>query len=569
MPLSLEFLLLELHIENFAIIDKLHIQFSRGLNILTGETGAGKSIIIDALGLALGGKASNEMIRSEAEKAIVEALIDLRENEKALAKAMELGFISSLEESPELIIRREILRNGKSRALINGNLATASMLAELGDDLIDIHGQHQHQTLLKPSVHVDLLDALGDLLDFRKGFEEKFQKYKQIRVALQELKEGIRVRMQRLDLLNFQKQEIERANLRPGEDEELQHERKLLSAAEKLANDSTQVYELLYGSEESITDKLGQVLDLLKNLAQIDDSLSPLLTTGESVSYQLEDLAYSLRDYAQKVEFNPQRLEEIERRLDELNRLKRKYGNTLSEILDLKNNIDAELASYNEGEERLEKLEKELEELEKELQHLSEELSRRRHDVAKKMEVAIMKELSELNMDKTQFQVHIEPLPSGEIPFTAKGRDRIEFLIAPNPGEDLKPLSKIASGGEISRVMLAFKTILASVDNIPTLIFDEVDLGIGGRVAEVVGKKLKFISSTRQVICITHLPQIASKADLHLQIFKEVQEGKTLTRVHRLSESERVEEIARMLGGETITETTRKHAQEMLGQSLH
>ena len=558
-------MLLELHIENFAIIDKLHIEFSRGLNVLTGETGAGKSIIIDALGLTLGSKASSEMLRSGTEKAVVEALIDVHGNELAMAKALELGFINSVEEARELIIRREIFRNGKSRALINGNLATTGMLAELGEYLIDIHGQHQHQTLLKPSTHIDFLDAFGGLLISRKGFEEKFQRFKQVRAELQDLRENIRTRMQRLDLLNFQKQEIERAHLKLGEDEELQQERRLLSAAEKLATDSTQAYELLYSGVGSILDKLGEVVDLLKNLAQIDDSLSSVLSSCESAGYQLEDLAYTLRDYAQKVEFNPERLEEIEKRLDELNRLKRKYGNTLSEILNFKKHLEEELASYDEGEERLEGLEKTLGELQKELQALSEELSRGRHDAARKMEAAVMKELGELNMDKTRFQVSIDPVPPGEVSFTTKGKDRVEFFIAPNPGEGLKPLSKIASGGEISRVMLAFKTILADVDNVSTLIFDEVDMGIGGRVAEMVGKKLKLISSARQVLCITHLPQIASKADLHLQISKETQGDKTLVRVRRLSDAERVEEIARMLGGEVITSTTRKHAQEMLG----
>jgi DNA repair protein RecN (Recombination protein N) len=557
--------LLELHIENFAIIDKLHVEFSKGLNVLTGETGAGKSIIIDALGLTLGAKASSEMIRSDAEKTVVEALIDLQGNENALAKVLELGFISSPEESQELIIRREVSRNGKSRALINGNLATTAMLSELGECLVDIHGQHQHQSLLKPSIHIELLDGFGELFTFRKQFEEEFHKFKEIRAELQELREGIRTRVQRLDLLNFQKGEIEKANLKVGEDEELLQERKLLSAAEKLATESTRAYDLLYGGEESILDRLGRVLDLLNNLTQIDESLLPILNPCESTSYQLEDIAYSLRDYAQKVEFNPERLEEIERRLDEINRLKRKYGNTLSEVLDLKKKIDEELAFYDQGEERLDQLEKTFTEFEKKLRLLSEELSQRRRDVAKKIEVAVVKELGELNMSKVQFQVLIEPHGSGELPFTARGGDRVEFFIAPNPGEGLKPLNKIASGGEISRIMLAFKTILASVDNVSTLIFDEVDLGISGRVAEIVGKKLKFISSSRQVISITHLPQIASKADTHLQIAKEVREGKTTTQVQRLSKSDRIDEIARMLGGEIITETTRKHAQEMLG----
>ncbi|HWP46748.1 MAG TPA: DNA repair protein RecN [Candidatus Limnocylindrales bacterium] len=558
-------MLLELHIENFAIIDKLHVEFSKGFNVLTGETGAGKSILIDALSLALGSKSSSEMIRSDAEKAVVEIRVDVQENETVRTKAVELGFLSPSEESQELIIRREISRSGKGRALINGNLATTAMLAELGENLIDIHGQHQHQSLLKPSIHIDLLDAFGGLLKLRKEFEEKFQRFKQVQTELRELKESIRTRMQRLDLLNFQKQEIEKAHLIPGEDEELQRERKLLSAAERLATETQEAYELLYGGEESLVDRLGQVLNLLKDLTQIDDSLSPLLSSCESIGYQLEDIAYSLRDYAQKVEFNPQRLEEIERRLDELHRLKRKYGNTLSDILDLKKSIEEELASYDEGEERLEKLENTFRNLEEELRMRAEELSRRRQEVAKNMELLVMKELGELNMDKTRFQITLEPGNSGEYPFTSKGKDRVEFFMAPNPGEDLKPLSKIASGGEISRIMLAFKTILASVDNVSTLIFDEVDLGIGGRIAEMVGKKLKFISSSRQVICITHLPQIASKADLHLQISKEVQGGKTLTKVRRLSESERIEEIARMLGGETITETTLKHAREMLG----
>ena len=559
-------MLLEIHIENFAIIDSLQVQFSGGLNIITGETGAGKSIMVDALIIALGGRASADFIRAGADKAIIEALFTLNDVESAQQKALEYGFLDrEEEEQSDLIIRREISRNGRNRLLVNGHPATNVMVSELGDLLLDIHGQHEHQSILNPDYHVDLLDLYGKLLPLREEVADAYRQFKKVERALKKLQDDSRDRLQHQDLLRFQQEEIAKAKLVEGEDDALQHERKLMSGAEQLSTGASAIYNTVYAGHGTMLEQLSDILNRLKTLADIDTTLEAHVKSCESIQYELEDLAFSMRDYAGSIEFDPYRLDEIEKRIHEINGLKRKYGSSIEEIIAFHDEIERELQSFDDREERIEKLEGRSIELRKQLEQISRKLSDQRKHLAESFEQNVMGELTMLSMEKTRFSVDVTAAGTERNPFTAKGIDKIEFLIAPNPGEPLKPLSKIASGGEISRVMLALKTLLGTADHIPVMVFDEIDTGIGGKVAEVVGKKLKQVSASHQVICITHLPQIASKGVSHFHVAKEADEERTITSIRQLSEQERLEEIARMVGGERITETTIKHAQEMLG----
>lgn len=559
-------MLAEIYIENFAIIDSLHVQFSHGLNIVTGETGAGKSIMVDALMVALGGRAYNEFIRAGAEKAVVEALFTLEQADEVKAKAIEFGVLEDEQHEPELLIRREISRTGRNRILINGHPVTNAMVAEIGNLLVDIHGQHEHQSILNPDYHVDLLDFYGKLIPLRDRITALYRQFKKTERELQALRDQSRERMQHLDLLRFQQQEIKKARLKPGEDDELLHERKILDGAEQLASGANVIYDMLYQEHGAILEKLGEIVRRMEDLAKIDTNLESHFKTCEAVQYQLEDVAFAIRDYAQSIEFDPFRLEQVEKRLDELNKLKRKYGNSLEDILKLYGQIEQEIQAFDQREIRIEDLEQEYAAQRKQLQKLSQELSGERKKTAKGFEQQVMEELSALGMEKTRFSVDFKQAGTEKHPFTAKGIDKIEFLIAPNPGEPLKPLSKIASGGEISRIMLALKTLLGMADRIPTMVFDEIDTGIGGKIAEIVGKKLERISDAHQVVCITHLPQIASKGATHFHVEKLAEDERTLTTIRVLRPRERQEEIARMLGGETITRTTMQHAREMLGK---
>lgn len=558
-------MLLKLHIENFAIIDTLHVEFSDGLNIVTGETGAGKSIMADALMVALGGRAYAEFIRSGTDKAVVEAVFAVNHLEDAKTKAIAYGFLDGERPDGELLIRREIPRTGRNRMLVNGHPATNVMVTELGDALVDVHGQHEHQSILNADYHIDLLDLFGKLLTSRDQVATAYRQFKAVERELEELRDRSRERMQHLDLLRFQEQEIAGAHLKPGEDDALLHERKILAGAEQLTSGAMVIHETLYSQNGAVLEKVADVRHRLEDLAAIDESLKPHIEACESAQYQLEDIAFSLRDYAQSIEFDPYRLEEVEKRINDLNKLKRKYGNSIEEILALYVNIQQELSHFDERETRIAELERQYEKLRGTLQQAAEQLSSERKQAAGVFEKHLMEELAMLGMEKSRFHVNFEQAGTEKHPFTAKGMDRIEFLIAPNIGEPPKPLTKIASGGELSRVMLALKTLLGEVDRIPTMVFDEIDTGIGGKIAEIVGKKLQHISTSHQVICITHLPQIASKGATHFHVEKHAEQDRTVTTIRQLSAQERIDEIARMLGGEQLTPTTLQHAKEMLG----
>ena len=553
-------MLLELRIKNFAIIDVLNLSFSKGFNILTGETGAGKSIILNAVHLLLGDKATEEWIRSSEEEASVEALFNISENQEVQEKIKEKApSLSGSGEEDSLLIRRVISRSGRGKVFINGNLATLGVLSEFGEELLSIYGQHEHQSLQRVETHIDILDEFGGLLGLREAFQKQYQEFVSVSEELEKIQAEKERRARERELMAFQSKEIEASGLQVGEEESLKEERTILTHAKKLMDFSCAAEETLYSEQGSMIEKIQKILNQGREMAAIDPSLAQPLKALETTLIQLEEIALVMRDYSRRVEMNPMRLDEIENRLEEIDRLKRKYGSTVKEVLSFKHRTDEVLRSFRTDEARLSHLEGRLEPLRQGVIGLGRKLSGERKRVAFELKKSIERELNSLGMKKTIFEIHIDPLP-----LSLKGVDRVEFLISPNVGEEVKPLAKIASGGELSRIMLAMKRILAKVGGRQVLIFDEVDSGIGGAMAEVVGKKLRELSRHHQVICVTHLPQIACFADQHYSVRKEVKSGRTLTLVDQLNRESVVDEIARMLGGVKVTEKTRAHAMEMI-----
>ncbi len=569
-------MLSELRIKNFAIIDQLKVEFKEGFNCLTGETGAGKSILVDALNLLLGSRSSPEMIRTGEEEASVEAFFGLTASRKLPALA-RMG----IDPVEGLLIKRLITRSGKSRAYLNGNSITLHMLEEVTEDLIHIYGQHEHQHFLDPARHVDILDQAGKLLPLRQKFEQIYLRWSQSRSELKEWTAKQKERTERVALIAFQSKEIAQASLRPpkpnepDEEGELMAERSRLLHAEKLHTIAQQGFDVLYGESGSVVEGLKSTLQRLRDGIKIDPALKSPGQTLESALFQAEDVAAFLRSYLDKVHFDPQRLEVIESRLDEIHKLKRKYGANIAEILAYQERIDREKGTLETLEDRIGALEKENTRLGEELISAAEDLSRERRKIGQELAKKVEQELSTLGMKKARFAVEIQrEFEAGEghektdrPQISEKGMDQVQFLLAPNPGEELKPLAKIASGGELSRIMLALKSIFSEETGVGTLIFDEVDAGIGGGIAEVVGHKLKEISEGHQVFCITHLAPIASLADFHYGVSKKTHGGRTYVEIKGLEGEERMEEIARMLGGLKITGKTLEHAREMLRQA--
>jgi len=554
------FMLIELRIKNFAIIDELSLSFSKGFNILSGETGAGKSIILSAVHLLLGDKATEEWIRSSEEEANVEALFDLSGNSEIREKIKEKApHLQGTGEEDSLLIRRVISRFGRGKVFINGNLSTLGVLSEVGEGLLSIYGQHEHQTLQRVETHLDILDEFGGLVGLREEFQKQYVEFVSLSEEVQKIREEKEKKAKERDLMAFQSKEIEASGIQIGEEESLKEDRILLTHAKKLMDFAVAAEEALYSEEGSAIERVQNVLTRCREAAAIDPFLSQPLKALESILIQLQEAALALRDYSRRVEINPTRLDEIEDRLEQIDRLKRKYGPTVEDVLSLKQKIDEALKSFTSGEERLSRLEGLLGPLRKTLDDLGERLSGERKKVALELKRSVERELNSLGMKKTIFEIQMEPAP-----LSLRGVDRVEFLISPNVGEEVKPLAKIASGGELSRIMLAMKRILAKVGGRQVLIFDEVDSGIGGAMAEVVGKKLKELSRHHQVICVTHLPQIACFADQHHSVRKEVKSGRTITSVDRLDKGSIVDEIARMLGGVKVTEKTKAHAREMV-----
>ncbi|RJQ13695.1 MAG: DNA repair protein RecN [Nitrospiraceae bacterium] len=562
-------MLRELHIKNFSIIDDVTVEFGEGFNVLTGETGAGKSIIIDALCLALGQRATAGSIRSGEKEAVVEAFFDIPQK---IRTPFVNQFIqdNGIEAEDGFILKRSISSQGKNRAYINGSMANVQSLSDMTKNIIDVHGQFEHQSLLSSDRQRDLLDAFGGLLEERREVRAVYEDLTALRRQTEELVQREKERAQRIDMLKFQINEIGPADLHPGEEEEIADEIKILSSAVRLAELANDAYDSLYSSDSACIAKLARILSSMREISNIDARAIDALKSAESAHALLEDAAYFLRDYKERLDFNPERLEQAQERLELIKGMKRKYGGSVQEILDYKDKAVVELGDLQHSEERLETLGKEVGELKVRLTEKAQGLSRKRKAAAKKIEAAVVAHLSELAMPDTRFSILITQEKGDDTVdgFRAGpcGTDSIGFLISPNIGEELRPLSKIASGGELSRIMLALKSIMAGGDEIPVLVFDEIDAGVGGRTAENVGRKLKGLSSGHQVICITHLPQIASYADTHLRIEKRTEKDRTVVEINALGKDERSAEIARMLGGE-ISEVSLRHAKEMLKKS--
>jgi len=551
-------MLRELQIANLAIIEKLHVEFHGGLNILTGETGAGKSIIIDAVNLILGGRASADLIRSGADEASVEALFDLTGRPALLETLAAIG----VECDGELLVRRVVSRGGKNRVFIAGGLATISMLSEISRTLINIYGQHESQTLLKTEHHLRLLDGFSGSLKLRDAFSARFDEYQRAKAELEALEQGEREAARRIDLLSFQCKEIAEARLSAGEEEELAEERSRLAHGEKLLVSSQQAFDSLYGGDAALLGGLRRVISGVAEAGAIDHALAPVAEALEAAYAQLEDASLTLRDYAAGVEADPGRLEQLDDRLDAINRLKRKYGETIPEMLAYQLQAADELSGLSSRGQAQGELARLIAALKEELTALGATLTKARRKGALALKAGMERELKELAMTHAVFETSFEasPEPRGQ------GFERAEFLFSPNPGEPPKPLAKIASGGELSRLMLALKQLHPDSE-VPTLIFDEVDSGIGGATSALVGVKLKRVAASQQVLAITHLPQVAAFADLHLLVEKSVSHGRTATCVQRLEGDERVAEVARMLSGARVTEKTLEHAREMIQEA--
>jgi DNA repair protein RecN (Recombination protein N) len=552
-------MLQELHVTNFALIDRLHLTFGTGLNILTGETGAGKSIIIDALGLALGERASGDVVRTGADRALVEAAFDLSQAlPDVRARLAEVG-LEGDDSEDILLVSREIARSGgKSVCRINGRLMPVATLKAIAEGLVDVHGQHEHQALLHADRHIDILDQwCGPMaLKLRAEVAAQSAALNALRRERDQLQTDARERARTLDLYRFQQEEILTAKLRPGEEEELMADRSRLANAEKLTAAAQEGYASL---SDGALDALNAALASVTHAAVLDDALAPVLEALNGAVSYAEDAAHILRDYQESVEFNPERLEEIESRLESLRTLKRKYGETVDEIISYGTELTEKLDRLENAEARGDALTDKIQKAEKDLQKIAAKLTKTRRQAGEDFAPKIMRELADLGMAATRFEVSIEAQT-----VTAKGADRIEFLLSPNPGEPLRPLARIASGGEMSRIMLAMKSVLVRAGATPTMIFDEVDVGVGGRTAQTIADKLGALAGQAQVLCITHLPQIASRADVHFAIEKRVEEGRTIVSVTPLDAEGRIEEIARMLGGTRRTDAVVQHAREML-----
>ena len=559
-------MLRELTIRNFAIIDDLIIGFQPGLTILSGETGAGKSIIINAVNLLLGSRASDRLVRTGADSAELEALFEVPP-ESPVARLMTEN---EFDPGEGLMIRRIISAGGRNRVYINSRLATMKLL----NDLASISGQHAHQGLLNEEGHLDILDLFGGLMPLREKVRQRHGGILPLLEKLKSLRSKKDRQSEQIDLLRFQEEEIQAAAIEPGEDEALEGERRILKNAETLYRIVYEGVEALYNAEDAVAARLSEAARGLEKACEIDPGLTDRTRAVADAAFQIEDIAEGLRSYLQTVRIDEGRLEEVESRLDALQKLKRKYGGSLADVLAKLASIEAELASIENIDEEIAGTEATLAERHRDLATLAEDLSVKRKETARTLAEKVESELDTLKMADTRFEVVVEPLPAGEgadpwlttgeAAIGPSGMDRARFMIAPNVGEALKPLAAIASGGELSRVVLALKAILAQTESVETVIFDEVDAGVGGGVAEVVGRKLASLAGFHQIVCITHLPQIAKFADRHFRISKGVEGGRTRTTIVPLDEAERVQEIARMLGGVEVTQTTLDHAREML-----
>ncbi|GGJ78119.1 DNA repair protein RecN (Recombination protein N) [Anoxybacillus voinovskiensis] len=565
-------MLAELSIKNFAIIESLSISFEKGLTVLTGETGAGKSIIIDAIHLLIGGRGSAEFVRYGEERAEIEGLFLLSDDtHPCYEKCAEVGIEIS---EGMVVLRREISVSGKSVCRVNGKLVTMAVLRDIGSTLVDIHGQHEHQELMDPNKHLPLLDEYGgkEMNAALEEYRAVYEKYEQLKKQLQKLSENEQQMAHRLDLLTFQLDEIQKANLQPNEDEQLMEEKVKIMNFQKIYDALKNGYDALYGEQRGL-DWVGLAMSHLDDVAHIDPALKEAYETIANSYYLLEETAYKLRDELEQLEYDPSRLDFIEGRLNEISHLKRKYGQTVAEILQYAEKIAEEIDSIQNRDTRIHQLQKELQSVTEDLVVEAKNVTNVRMKHAKTLIQHIHQELKDLYMEKTTFDIVFTkregtldaPIIDGvPVKFQADGVDVVEFYISTNVGEPLKPLAKIASGGELSRIMLALKSIFSKHQGVTSIIFDEVDTGVSGRVAQAIAEKIYRVSVGSQVLCISHLPQVAAMADTHLFIAKETDGTRTKTSVKVLTKEEKIKEIGRMISGVEITELTKEHAKELL-----
>lgn len=563
-------MLKELRIKNFAIVEDLAVEFFSGLNVLTGATGAGKSIIIGALNLGLGERASSEMIRTGADCAIVEAVFGIKPKNPIEKNLSESGILC---HENQLIIRREISSKGSGKCFMDDRLVTLANLKSVGDLLADLHGQHEHQSLLDSKEHLTYLDNYAEAGDLLARVGNDYSKLKKKLEELEELKRIDKVSREKKELYQFQLNEITRAGLSVEEEEKLSTEKKILENSETLFQIASLVFQELYDIDGSIIERLSLTKKELEKGGEYDSRLKDHIENLNSAILQLNDSSRFLQGYKDCLNFDPEKLEKIRERLNLINSLKKKYGQSIEEVLNYADKIKTDLEKIENRDELIQKTEEEIKDLRQIFKKDSMLLSDKRKEKGSELSRRIKKELSFLGMERCDFEVKLSQREeeNGLLEINGKryyvdekGLDQVEFYVSPNPGEELKPLAKIASGGEISRIMLALKSALAKSDQIPTMIFDEVDVGIGGEIAEAVGKRMKTLSSTHQIICITHLQQIASQADYHFKVYKEVSKNRTITKIKLLSREERIKEIARMIGGKKISDLSLEHAAEMI-----
>lgn len=551
-------MLSQLYIENIAVIEKARIDFSAGFNVLTGETGAGKSIVIDSINTVLGERTSRELIRTGAKRALVSAVFRLK-NGRAVQKLEDLGYSS--EEDGTVMIQREISADGKSSCRINGQPATVSILKEVGSLLINIHGQHENYGLLSPNLHISYLDSMGLPETLLHRYQQAFSSMQSAKSKLASCEIDQSQKARQTDLLNYQINELESANLRPGEEEELNRQKNLYRNSEKISQAIAKAKAALSGDEET-QGAVSAAADAAEALSEVEQNLPELRSLAErlqSISYDLEDCGEEMRNYTSQLEYDPSELDEIEARLDTIYRLGLKYGGSVEKMLEYLEKSRKELETIRLSDENAAKFREEYRAARKQAETLAEKISSWRAAAAQNFIQRVSGELQFLNMPNVSFEIRQDRCPLNEL-----GCDKIEFYISTNAGEPAKPIAKIASGGELSRIMLAIKTVLAGRDDVGTLIFDEVDTGVSGSAAQKVGLKLREVSENRQVICVTHLAQIASLADTHFLVRKRVRENRTYTRVEQLNREGRREELARIMGGQEITPLTLQSAEEML-----
>ena len=552
-------MLRELRVRNFAVLEAVVVPLAPGLNVLTGETGAGKSMLIDAILLIRGARAQGDVIRADTETATVEAVFDVEPRGPVAALLDEAGL--GLDDG-QLVLRRELSRAGRHRAFANDAPVTVGLLERLGDHLVEVHGQHEHQRLLEPARQLELLDRFADAEDLREEVGGLFAKFREARAEMERARAAERDRAQREDLLRFQVGELDAARLRSGEEAELRAELRRAQHAEKLAGGLAEAAALLDDDRDAATSRLARAARLLGDLGRIDPAFAAPVAGLDAAQAHLEEVLAALRALRADVVVEPGRREAIDERLDALTRLKRKYGESAEAMLGFREEAAAELDRLGRHEEILAEQERLLGELRVELEAAATALADRRQGAVERLAPRVERELRALGMERAVFRVALERAPLEAI--GARGLDRVEFRLATNPGEELRPLARVASGGELSRTMLALKAVLARADRVPTMVFDEVDAGIGGRVASVVAQKLAAAAEGRQVLCVTHLAPIAAAAQQHLRVVKSVRGGRTRVAAEPLAGAARVEEIARMLGGETVTDTARGHARALL-----